>query len=601
MDFLPEKPTGDNAVGDSQKGKSAGADLPSRYTLRERDGKRELICRESPSMAVRVERGLSIPGPAARKSPSGSIFLDGVVQEGPFLDVEKHIYNLDHHQGCVRSFTLATCEQAMVVVRKGLDLQGRDWTIYANEPDLDTVLAIWVLLNHIHINDKDGGIRSRIMPLVRLQGTIDAHGLEMQDLCGYSEELREATFAELERLRAGEIELKKEGRWQECDFLEYTAGVLRTLDALVYPERHFEEVLEVEELARADIGDRSLAIVCRSDAGIYEVERYLRRVHGKRLGIIVLQKDARTYTLRQVDAFLPASLEIIYERLNLLDTTAGSRSSGNRWGGSSEIGGSPRTTGTKLTPQQIADACATALIKATPSQRLSVVLMSLFSSAVVILGPILAIFVFGLTVEPGASLENEILHRVGLFTVLICLLGGTFLAMAARPFARPYGLCLPAGWDWILLLPAALVGGFLSGNWLYSAALSVKGSLLLWGWGPWLVVLGLPAAAEVFFRGFAHGLLAEDFRAQSSGGRWFLSGPALITTVLYALWSLIPFLPLYSAGAPMKIAGAALFGLSVAVVRERSESLLPPLLFHWATVLVMILLRGTFLIAEPGA
>src|SRR6059036_2949344 len=121
---------------------------------------------------------MTIADSAARKAAPGTIYLDGAAEGGPFLDVEKGLFNLDHHEGCVRSFTLATCEQAMVVIRKGMDLQRRDWTIYANDPDLDTVLAIWVLLNHVRLNELNGKTRVRIMPLLRLQGLIDAQGLE---------------------------------------------------------------------------------------------------------------------------------------------------------------------------------------------------------------------------------------------------------------------------------------------------------------------------------------------------------------------------------------------------------------------------------------
>ena len=47
--------------------------------------------------------------------------------------------------------------------------------------------------------------------------------------------------------------------------------------------------------------------MCRSDLGIYELEEHLKEVHGDRIGLIVLQKDDRTYTVRQVDPFLPIS------------------------------------------------------------------------------------------------------------------------------------------------------------------------------------------------------------------------------------------------------------------------------------------------------
>jgi len=114
----------------------------------------------------------------------------------------------------------------MVLTRKGLDLKGREWTIYANDPDLDTVLAIWVLLNHVRLNDANPEIRSRVIPMVRLEGTIDAHGLEMKELCGLPPELQEKLLDELEQLRINEITLKKKQKWGEIDFLQYTADVL---------------------------------------------------------------------------------------------------------------------------------------------------------------------------------------------------------------------------------------------------------------------------------------------------------------------------------------------------------------------------------------
>jgi len=130
------------------------------------------------------------------------------------------------------------------------------------------------------------------------------------------------------------------------------------MDAMIYSSRHFEGVIAVEELARADIGENRIAIVCRSEKGVYEVEPELHRLYGNHLGVIVLQKDPSTYTLRQVDMFLPSALESVYEQLNLMDPAAGNRRSGNRWGGSGEIGGSPRATGTALTPEQILGALA---------------------------------------------------------------------------------------------------------------------------------------------------------------------------------------------------------------------------------------------------
>jgi len=564
------------------------APLPDRYSIRRKDEARELVCSESPNIAVRVERGATISAGTAHKAPPGTIYLDGAAEGGPFLDVEKAVFNLDHHEDCIRSFTLATCEQAMVLIRKGLDLQSREWTIYANDPDLDTVFAIWILLNHLRLNDADQEIRSRVMPLVRLQGAIDAHGLEMKELCGFPVELQESVFADLERLRSKEVALKKEGKWHEIDFLEYTADLLRALDAMSYSPHHFEGVVEVEELARAEIGEKQLAIVCRGDTGIYEMERYLRRLYGRRLGVVILQKDSNTYSLRQADPFLPATLESAYERLNLIDPAAGNRRSANRWSGSAEIGGSPRATGTALTPQQIADAFARAYRRPTTAQRLGTLAVVLLGTSGVMSGSMLATYLPQWLGNPAGSIKDYLQAQAGTYASVLGALTVVFALAVLRSGRKLFGLRLPAGLDWLVLLPGALLGGLAGGGWILASPVDNPQISLAHHWTELIIATGLPIAAEVLFRGLAHGMLAQRFPTQHTGGRWFLSWPVLISSILYALWSLPRFVPFFSRGMGVTFAAALLFGISAGMARERSESLLPCLILHWSCLLMVM-------------
>ncbi len=469
----------------------------------------------------------------------------------------------------------------MIIVRKGLDLQKRDWTVYANDPDLDTVLAIWVLLNHMRLNDADAEIRKKIMPLVRLQGTIDAHGLEMQELCAFPPELQASVFASLEQLRRREADLKKEGKWQEIDLMDYTADVLRAIDAMIYSSHHFEGSLEVEELARAEIGENQLAIVCRGQTGIYEVEPYLRRLHGKRLGVIILQTGPNTFTLRQVDTFASATLESAYERLNLVDPAAGHRTSGNRWGGSGDIGGSPRATGTSLTPQQIADAFAHAYRRPTRAQRLGTAAVALLLTAVVMLGSLSVTYLLGSLLDPAGSIESYFRSQAGTYAGSLIALSALLSLVALRSGPKICGLCVPSGFDWLMLVPGALVGGAAGGAWIYAPAVA---GTQIWPEHQWTVLaiaIGFPVAAEVLFRGLVHGVLAHRFPIQRAGGPWFLSWPVSISSVLYAPWFLLPFVPFFSHDPWLACAAALLFGISAGMARERSESLLPCLILHW--------------------
>jgi len=532
-------------------------------------------------MSVRIERGMTVPAGATRKAPPGTIYLDGVAEGGPLFDAERAIFNLDHHEGCVRSFTLSTCEQAMVLIRKGLDFQTKDWTIFANDPDLDTVLAIWLLLNHMRLND-DPEIRRKIMPLVRLQGTIDAHGLEMQDLCGFPPEMKDLLFADLEKLRNQEVTLKKEKKWQDLDFLEYTAEVLRAIDAMIYSSHHFEDVLELEEIARAEIGDNQLAIVCRGDVGIYEAEPHLRRLHGKRLGVIIFQTGSNSYTLRQVDAFLPATLQNAYRRLNLIDPAVRNRHTGNRWGGSAEIGGSPRASGTSLTPQQIVAAVARAYRTPSAGERVRAVVITLSGTTAVMVGGMIATYFLGRLHEPVGSMEYYFHSQAKTYAGVLVALSAVLILPALRRGPKLFGMCKPVGFGWLAFFPVALLGGLLGGAWVFVTPVTWPYILLPPNWSELLTTLGFPVAAEVLFRGLAHGTLAERFRTQHSGGPWLVSWPVVISSFLYAFWCLPHFNPFYSGGVVLTFGAALLFGMTSGIARERSESLLPCLILHWA-------------------
>ena len=109
----------------------------------------------------------------------------------------------------------------------------------------------------------------------------------------------------MDRLRRRELALKANGRWDEIDLLQYVADQLRTLDTMAYTDASLGGGEEVEEIARTEIANGAFAVVCRSRAGIYEVEQTLRRLHGDRLGVVVLQTRSSAYSLRQVDPTLP--------------------------------------------------------------------------------------------------------------------------------------------------------------------------------------------------------------------------------------------------------------------------------------------------------
>lgn len=564
--------------------------VPSRYEIKEDETGRYLTCLEAPEIKVYVERGFSATSSAARKYAEGTIFLDGAAQAEPFLDLERRIYNLDHHEGCVRRFTLATCEQALVLMLRGLDLRERPWTVYANEPDLDTQIAIWVLLNGVHLHHDGGTVRSEVIPLVRLEGVIDTHGLQMRDFVGFREEHLAATFSRLESLREPELALKAKGSWAEIGFLEFMLSQLEAIDRMVYPQDFFETFRGVEELAREELSDDRIVVVCAADCGIYEVEKDLKRRYGKRLGLVALRKDERTYTIRQVDSFLPVNLEAAYERLNVLDPAVKGSGSANSWGGSGEIGGSPRATGTQLSPEEIASACRLAYRQPPLLVRLGSVGLAVLLSGLAMLTGWLAESRDALTTVrhqwEGGQLPFVL---TGLAVGALCV---AYFAKLRR--RRLFGLQLPVGQSWLWTAPAALVGGLLGGAWVVP---TVPGEIGL-GARQLQLLLLFPLLAEVLFRALAHGTLVRNFHMQRSTGRWFLSWPVGVSAALYTLWTLALWRPPLSSAQLLMpgvtwlvpLIGALVLGIGLGMARERSGSLLAPLALHYLAAAAVVAL-----------
>lgn len=99
---------------------------------------------------------------------NNAIALDGAVQ-GPAVDAAARKFSFDHHAGCVRLVTLATCQQVAIAIRLGLVID-ENTEIVINDIDADTVLAVWLLLNSERVDEP------RVKELVERIGLTDAHG-----------------------------------------------------------------------------------------------------------------------------------------------------------------------------------------------------------------------------------------------------------------------------------------------------------------------------------------------------------------------------------------------------------------------------------------
>lgn len=598
---LPEKKF---KMGGSDKAKTASVKeggiklsnhLPERYTIKGEGDERVLICLEAPNLNVHVEAGLTVSGSVARKSPGGTIFLDGVAQCEPFMDHERQVYNFDHHEGCVRAFTLATCEQTLVMYMKGLDLQGREWNVFANDPDLDTILSIWILLNHARIGKQDTTQRRILFALVRYEGVIDALGLELKELSALPQELGRKIQRVIDHLRSDEIGLKKEGRWGQTDFLAYTVSILHKIDQIFYKPRDFADFKGVEELARIELSEQRVAVVVEADMGIYEIEPHLNKIYGSRLGVVFLKTGANTYTVRQMDLFMPITLEDIYDRLNFADPAVKCRTQNNKWGGAADIGGSPRESGTKLSPSEISYACRDSVTRSgIGSQAYRFGMTAALVGLILLIAHVLKIYwnpsqwlglanldLFWALPETGLILTIWVASCISLLFVAYC-----------RPWQ--YGWIHSVGSKWWFFLPIIMLAGGTGGVWSPKWLVQGQDRFHIVA----LVVVGMPIASELLFRSLAHGLLTQGARIQRNDTRMFISWPNVGSSLLY-----VGFIYLLSASGRIGdmppsywqigavVFSSAVVGFGLGMVRERSQSIFPTIFFHMmaaATTIVII-------------
>lgn len=583
----PESPAPDNGSAEEARAPST---IPNRYPIKESAQGRTISCVEAPTLTVRADKSFAVAAKQAHKSPAGTIFLDGAAKSEPFVDFEKDIYNLDHPQGCLRS--LSSCEQSVLLIRKLGDLRKRDWVIYVNDGDLDTVLAVWVLLNHLRLNESPK-LRTRVMPMLRLEGVIDAHGPDMQDLAALPPELLQPTAAMLKQLRQQEAVFKSFGRWSDIDLVDYLADRLGAIDELVYSPDTFEQLHPIEELARAEITHGSLAVACRSEAEINAVERQLRKIYGERLAVLILETAPSAYALRSVSQSVPESLERAYDRLNLLDPVVKSDSQ-NRWSGSAEVGASPRKTGTGLTAAQIIAAVRDAFRPPSIADVAAELLRAIFVAGAA-LSPALALIVAVIGLRGRGSLHGQ---AALLLPFVLTITAGILYGLKARRVSGTYGWRWPEGFGWMITFPAALIGALAGGVWTpetigYRLASPDAGGLFAFS------ALLLPVAGELLFRGVVFGNLAARLPLQRSGGSCG-SWPTLISAVVYAAASVLLLLSFTGGAVQMgKLSVTAIAALVVGVAsgkaRESSGSVFPSLLLHSAGAVTLMLTGGPVL------
>jgi hypothetical protein len=278
--------------------------------------------------------------------------------------------------------------------------------------------------------------------------------------------------------------------------------------------------------------------------------------------------------------------------LNSIDPNVTCRKNGSKWGGSDDIGGSPRGVPTKLTPKEIVQACHEASRKIGIVDHMIHFFYALLFSAVIIgAASICEKYIASHIITGGKARFNLMFASDLSFFIGLTFFTALSLVVFSGARWRQFGIRVPTGKDWWLLLPIVILAAFAKGVYTPKQFLKAPGfdkSIIY-------MIIATCVASELLFRSLAHGILAKGARIQTCRSDWFFSYPAVASAFLYAAFIVyLLFFPNVLNGifrwkvmATCLIA-AFIFGIAAGFVRERAQSVFPAILFHAIAVTVFI-------------
>lgn len=270
-----------------------------------------------------------------------SIALDGYVAEGPAFDPSGPWRNFNHHEGVDRLATRATCGQVLMDLRQGLfdlfrDDDGPRADVYVNDCDEDVCLS-WFLLKHHTLATQS--INPLLNRLVHMEDALDTtagaypfpkDAVVLREMAWVFEPYRQF------RLSGGL------GRREANQFTSVITDVEHRILSHI-TGRGEELPLDL----RYDVvgGGKGWSLVEEHGS----MARTGMFADGIRAFVSVRDHgDGRyTYTVGRMSHFIDFP---IVDLLAALDKAEGGE---DHWGGGNTIGGSPRVTGSRLTPEQV--------------------------------------------------------------------------------------------------------------------------------------------------------------------------------------------------------------------------------------------------------
>lgn len=278
------------------------------------------------------DRFLHLPGPA--------LALDGYVEGPTRIENGFDHVSFNHHEGCSRLATRATCEQVALALcgRLGGWWRREGVTAHVNDADADVCLSVWLLANAGRVHEPG------VSRLVTAESWLDSTS--------------GCIAPALDDDEAGRL------AWVFAPCFAVPPGSPATALATT-----LDEVAARVDAHLAGTGGR-LAAACDYETrwrtgttAVVAAASPLARSRFVRDGIdayvMVRGRDGGRWHLSVglSDPCTPMDLAVAYASLNALEGCSGDQ----RWSGSDTVGGSPRRLGTGLDPEQVAEVVAGAL------------------------------------------------------------------------------------------------------------------------------------------------------------------------------------------------------------------------------------------------
>ena len=277
--------------------------------------------------------------------PNFSIALDGYVKGPPQFLIQGPYANFNHHEGVARIATRSTCAQVYFYICLGLldtfQKNGEPHAnVYFNDVDQDVCLSCWLLRN----SDKLDKLRidSVLFQLIMFEDILDASAgaypinperpLLRKQAWIYEPYTRARSDGGIYHMPKNDMMQILRSVCNRIDSAIKGQGVQMDLDTTfetIGGGKGWQFIIEEGSYARTQLFSEG-------------VKAYVSLIGGR--------EGFYSYTIGKMSPFIQFPIVRIYEALNKAEDLT---SQNNCWGGSPIIGGSPRKTGSRLSPDKI--------------------------------------------------------------------------------------------------------------------------------------------------------------------------------------------------------------------------------------------------------